>query len=231
MGPKKQKKQKSSAEALSISTPKPDIKTERDTRQTETDIPVNGLASDAAPTRNVDTPAPVKEKVIVTLNENGGLDLDAMRPKTKERLIEALKRSQSGLLPVIPDAPIKRWPDVAVRGLYGLLGAAETAAAARKFPMEVAQAAFMFSDQEIKILMDPTQAVLSKYGGKFDRYQEEIALGLVLVQIHFAKMHNVKTLMAQYEERKAAATPPVRPAGPAPGDEKKPVEEPLPELM
>lgn len=160
-----------------------------------------------------------KERVVVAIDASGGIDVEGMRPKTVERLVEAIRKSQSGLFPSAPAAAVKRWPDFAVRGLYGLLGAAETAAAARKYPMEIASAVFMYSDQEMEILMEPTQGVLAKYAGNLDRWQEEIALGLVLIQVHFAKLHTLKRIMVDYTARSKAAAEANKPApGPAPGD-------------
>lgn len=229
MGPKKPRQKKNQTGA-----PLPDSAGETQSRnqQTESEVEVSGI-SDAKPNgytapAPASADAPQKERVVVTLDASGGLDLGSMRGKTKERLIEALKRSQSELLPALPTMPVKRWPDFAVRGLYGLLGAAETAAAAKKYPIEIAQAVFMFSDAEIKELMEPTQAVLAKHAGSLDRFQEEISLGLVLIQVHFAKLHNLKRFIAEYEASKPAPAP-----APAPkSSEVDPIkvhEPPLPE--
>lgn len=215
--PRKPKKQNDSAVHADSVTHNDSVPNVSDAYPPDVEPGISGIA-ESVPTSSASTaPTPVKDKLVVTLTDAGGLDLDGMRPKTKEKLLAALRKSQSGLLPDVPSAPVKRWPEFAVRGMYGMLGAAETAAAARKYPMEIAQAVFMFSDAEIRELMEPTQAVLTKHASNFDRWQEEISLGLVLIQIHFAKIHTLKAMVSDWEAKQTIHPLPAnKPEDPSP---------------
>lgn len=189
---------------------------------------VNGIslpsATEPALSPTPSTASQVKERITVVLDARGGLDLAGMRDATKTRLVAALKRSSGDLIPRLPDAPVKRWPEIAVRAIYSFLGAAEAGIAARKYPMEVATAAFTYTDKDMEALMEPTQAVLAKHAGKLDRFQEETALVLVVCQVHFAKMHALRTFMAEYEARQEnlRKTP-----GPAANGAPSPIADPL----
>lgn len=189
-------------------------------------VGVEGLAPDAPVSAPEPTVTP-KEKITVTLGPDGSLDLEAMRDKTRERLVEALRRSHSDLIPKMPEAPIKRWPDFAVRAIYSGLGTLETMAAARTIPAPIAEQVFMFSDAEIEALMEPTQAVLSKHAGRLDRWHEETALALTLLQIHFAKMFALKQIMREYQATVAAAeADKAKTRTPGPGPANDPLREP-----
>jgi hypothetical protein len=158
--------------------------------------------------------AAAKERITVVLDGRGGLDVAGMRDSTKTKLIAALKKSSGELLPKLPEGPVTRWPDIAVRAIYSFLGAAEIQLASKRFPPEVATAAFTYTDEDMKVLMDPTQAVLAKHAGKLDRWQEETTLVLAISQVHFAKLHALKKFMAEYQERNARPVAPRQ--GPSP---------------
>lgn len=194
------------------------------TAQDEPDVPVTGIASAPEKSR-AETTAPSsagqKEKIIVTLDARGGLDLDSMRDKTKDKLLEALRKSGSGLLPASSLPPVKRWPDVAIRGGYAVLGVAEVAIANRKYPPELAKI-FLYDDADMDILMEPTQAALARYAGSIS-HEELIALGMALVQVHVQKLHLVNQAMTEYTARMAKEKAEVKTPGPSPEDTTKPV--------
>jgi hypothetical protein len=177
--------------------------------------PVNGLppVSTAAA-----APEGAKETIVIKLDESGGLNVAGMREKTKTRLIEALKRSSPDLFPTGPAAPVKRFPEAAIYGAYGLLGVVEIGLASRKYPPELAQT-FGYTEADIKVLMEPTQAVIARYMGVI-KHEELIALGMVLAQIHIQKLYLVDRAMSQFEARKAAekAEADKKAPGPSPED-------------
>ncbi len=214
MGPRKNKKNQAAAPAPAAPvTTEPTRSTGAE--RTEEGPSISGIASTPVPAAEspARTAATVdKEKIVVTLDARGGLDIDAMRPKTKEKLVEALKRSAGGLFPTAPPVPMKRWPEAAIRGGYGMLGVAEVAIAAKKYPPELA-GVFTYTDEDLKILMEPTQAVLARYAGTV-KHEELIALGMVLAQIHIGKVYAINQAMASYEKRRAAEA-----AAPAPAAE------------
>ena len=207
MGPKKTRT-KTAAAPAAASTPT----TEQTPSTGEERIEgpsISGIAETPVPATSAPAatkPTVEKEKIVVTLDNRGGLDIDAMRPKTKEKLVEALKRSATGLFPTAPAAPMKRWPEAAIRGTYGILSVAKVAIAARKYPPEFA-AIFAYNDKQIEMLMEPTQAVLARYAGTI-KHEELIALGMVLVQIEIQNVYAVNQALARYEARKASEAPP-----------------------
>jgi len=215
MGPVKVRKKRNQTPGVS---PDSRAETQSGIPQTEEETPLVSGISDSAPAP-VSAPS-FKEKITVTLTDSGGLDLEGMRPKTKDRLVEALKNSAGGLFPVAPPMPVKRWPEIAVRAGYGFIGMGEVLLASRKYPPEIART-FFYTDEDIKVLMEPTQAVLARYAGTI-KHEELITLGLAIAQIHMQKLHLINQAMADYEARmkaeKAAATAP----GPAPGNENTP---------
>lgn len=165
------------------------------------DLQVDGITDTAAPAESV-----VREKLAITLDEHGGLDLGSMREKTKAKLIAALRKSNKDLFPAEAKPPVTRMPDGIIAWAYRILGTAETALAATRMPAEIAEKVFPFSDDEIKALMEPTQKVVSKHVGAL-KFQEEIELFVVLSGVHFRKMADMRRLLAEHAEntRKAQA--------------------------
>jgi hypothetical protein len=189
---------------------------------------VDGLASSPvnAPKPEATPKEPAKEKLIVPLSDSGGFDFSSMREKTREKFLAAARRTPD-LLPKSPDAPITRLPDAAVMAIYNLIGVGETMLATRTgIPEPIAVKAFMWSREEIDLIMEPSQALIAKHLPRLRGWEEETAWALVFAQIHFAKVHVLRSMMADYEARKkmAAQTP-----GPKPPEPKQPVEQPLPE--
>lgn len=169
---------------------------------------VEGLSLQADSASSAERKESPKERIVVTLDDSGGLDLGSMREKTRGRLVEAINRSSRDLFPEVPKGPVFRLPDAAIQGLYAALGAAEMYILGRKYPPEIAAEVFQYSREEIEILSEPTQAVLSKYGGKvLTRFQEEAALLLALAGIHVQKFERLERMMElrQMAERKEAA--------------------------
>ncbi len=166
-------------------------------------LEISGL--DSAPPAA--TEAQVREKIAITLDENGGLDLGSMREKTKQKLVEALRKSNRELFPADAKPPVVRMPDGMIQWAYKILGTAETMLASTRMPAEIAEQVFPFTDPEISALMEPTQKVLAKHVGTL-KWQEEIELFVVLSGIHFRKMTDVRRLLAEHAEMLRRQAPP-----------------------
>lgn len=227
MGPKKKRRTKAEIEASKTMERTPVVSSDSpgemlESQPTEDTLHISGVAapsSDSAPIQSQTVNGKFKEKVTITLDENGGLDLDSMRESTREKVVSAFTKSRAGLFPAIPKAPVKRWSEFGIRAAYSVLGAVEVGIAERKYPPELAQT-FAYTDEDIHELMEPTQAVLARYAGNV-QHQELIDLALALVGVHTQKLFLVNRAMAEYakrmeeEARLKAKTP-----GPAPGDDK-----------
>lgn len=198
--PRKPKEKKPSAVTGAAEKQTQISSTANTAEETRTEPRVDGLTT-AGPEpstsgRSQESPESTpKEKIIVTLRADGSVDLEAMRDKTRDRLKAAILRSGDALYPA-KNLPVTRFPEEAVYALYGILGMVEATAAAAKFGPEVGSV-FQYNKQELNLLMEPTQAVLAKHLDKFTRFQEESTLVLVLAQIHFAKFHQLRQVLAE----------------------------------
>jgi len=88
-------------------------------------------------------------------------------------------------------------PDAAVDSIYHVLGALEAWGASYKYPADVCQNVFTYSENELQLLREPTNDVLRIYAGRLMRHKEITTLAMVLVQIHFMKLRHLQHIMAQ----------------------------------
>lgn len=174
---------------------------------------VDGLAAApaaSATARTAATPTEsTKEKILVVLNDQGGIDFGSMREKTKDKFVSALRRSEGDLFPKAAEAAGVTLPDEAISAIYNMIGIGETMLASMRVPQAIAAEAFMFTRPQIDALKGPTKAVIAKHAKRIRGFEEETALGLVLVQVHFEKMATLRTLMAEYareQQLKAAVS-------------------------
>lgn len=160
-----------------------------------------------------------KDKILVVLSDNGGIDFGSMREKTKDKFIAALRRSEGDIFPKAAEAASMNIPDEAVSAIFNVVGVAETMLASTRFPPAVAQAAFMWNRKELEAIKNPAKALIAKHARKLRGWEEETTFALVFAQIHFEKMHTLRVLMAEYAASKAAAEAMVtKTPGPQPGD-------------
>jgi hypothetical protein len=145
-----------------------------------------------------------RERITILLTETGAVDLSSMRDATRQKFKDSLKKTEelkdSAPVANVPDD----LPDEAIGALYNILGTIETMAAARWCGPEIAARYMPFTPEEIAILTDPTKRVLIKHVGTLGRWQDETALVMILVQLHFQKFHAMKSAMP-VEETAAAA--------------------------
>ena len=152
--------------------------------------------SAATPTREL------KPKLSIPLNPDGTFDIEGMRQITREKLfsgIDALRVSGAiGETGAIEQTDIPRG---LVNGLYGILGGIETMIARRaapNVPEAQVKALFSYSQKELDVLYPCTNAVLKKYDLLVSfKYKEELELGMILVEIHMAKIHALREWQAQ----------------------------------
>lgn len=203
---------------------------------------VDGLASAPAPTASTRSSQAetVKDKILVVLDDSGGIDFGSMREKTKEKFVKALRRSEGDLFPKAAEVAGLAIPDEAVAAIFNLIGVGETMLASSKFPPAIAAQAFMWTKPEIDMIKNPAKALLAKYAPKLRGFEVETTFALVFVQIHFGKMHVLRTLMSEYEARVQAEKVALnKTPGPKPGDNKadampgdiSPGDSPVPEVQ
>lgn len=179
---------------------------------------VDGLASPAtaATSTRSSQAEPAKDKILVVLDDNGGIDFGSMREKTKDRFISALRRSEGNIFPKAAEAASLSIPDEAITAIYNMVGVAETMLASSRFPPAIAAQAFMWTKPQIDAVRNPTKAVLAKHAKMLRGFEEETTLALVLVGVHFEKMNTLKMLMAEHTAAIVAANELRRSPGPKP---------------
>jgi hypothetical protein len=182
----------------------------KDPEQSEMPIdPVSGVnAGETQPEAEREKAPPTgapRERIAILLREDGSVDLGSMRDTTRQKFKDALTKTaelkESAPVASSPDD----LPDAAIGAIYNILGTLETMAAARWCGPEIAARYMPFSEQEIAILTDPTKRVLIKHVGTLGKWQDETALVMILVQLHFQKFAEMKTALAAQQPELAAA--------------------------
>jgi hypothetical protein len=119
---------------------------------------------------------------------DGRIDVDSMRESTKKKVLEALANTP-GFFAVPESVKPIPIPDWFFQVAYNLLGALEAFAAQRAgFDQDICRMVFMYTPDEIKVLREPTEAVLKKYKVDSMKYKEEIALVMALAHVHMMKI-------------------------------------------
>lgn len=158
---------------------------------------VDGLTSQDTSKLDTGNQELTKEKLVIPLMPDGSIDLSSVREKTRSKILKAVT-STPGLIPVSSEpASI---PDAAVDAIYSIVGGIETMIFSRKYPKDLCETVFSYSRDELQLLRDPTKAVLAKHANKLMRHQEETTLMLVLVQVHFDKMHVLRELASKHAQ-------------------------------
>lgn len=156
---------------------------------------------EAAPEETAAAPAAAgggRASLTIKLNPDGSPDFGSMRESTRAKFYEAL-----GKMGPLPGAPARAaavdLPPAMMVPLIGILGSIETLIATRALgvPAPIARQVVPFSAQETEMLAAPLAAVVSKYiPADVARYQEEVNLALLLVQIHSEKWAMIQQLRA-----------------------------------
>jgi len=139
------------------------------------------------------------------VNADGSPDFSSMRGKTKEKFRQFLNDprviAEFGIGASSPISPqIECISPAMVSGFYHLLGhvEAEIFGAAMKLPPGIAQRVFLYNEQEKALLVPPTTRVINKYAPEWlIKYQDEITLATLLVQVTVAKVSVARVMVRQ----------------------------------
>lgn len=149
--------------------------------------------------------APKAERVVMALDDRGGIDLSSMRDSTKDKIKAAIRKTPELLAEAGPVIAPKDIPDQAVDYLYRILGSLEVWAASRKYPEDLAKV-FEYRQDELSSLRGPTKDILAKYAPSISRFQEEVTLAIVLIGIHTEKVRVLNTELARRVNADTGAT-------------------------
>lgn len=172
--------------------------------QREEDVPLPEL-SDGAPMQIGDQNADdvptrsVQKKLTVLLTDTDDLEIDRMQPATRAKLVKGI-RANAGLMRELAGdgaAPGAVGDELAtaemVGLLYGVIGQIGVAIA-RGFATKESAERMQFTDEDKKLLTDPTLAVLKKYPIVTGKWKEEIILGSVLTVVIYAKVQQLEMI-------------------------------------
>ena len=169
----------------------------------EEDVPLPEL-QDGAPMQIGDRDADevpratVQKKLTLLLTDADDLEVDRMQPQTRAKLIAGIKRNP-GLMRELagdgssaaPGAPADDLMNAEmVSLLYGVIGQIGVAVA-RGFATKESAERMQFTDDDKKLLTDPTLAVLRKYPIISGKWKEEIVLGSLLTVIVYSKVQQL----------------------------------------
>jgi hypothetical protein len=161
--------------------------------------PVDGLAAAGAPAE--DPKSPPADTVTIRLDSSGAIDIASMRPKTTQKLTEALRKTP-GLLPSSPDSV----PDYFVALPHQLIASIEIQFASQNVPAEVAQQIFGYTAKDHEILAGPTKAVLADYLPMLGRHQNLAGLVAALFTVHSQKIAALRSYQSQIAARVNGST-------------------------
>jgi hypothetical protein len=134
------------------------------------------------------------------LNEDGSPDLAAMRESTREKVKKFFGDPKIAALfgAKAPTPEVQVFHPSMVAGLYAMLGSIEASVLPMAFSElkpEVAKTVFTYSPAEVAALEGPTVRVLNKYAADWMiKYQDEIALGTILISLTVQKVQIAITL-------------------------------------
>jgi hypothetical protein len=182
-------------------------------RVTDADLEQAGessLALEGTPELSFDAPESPRQRrargtgnvLAVRLSDDGSVDTEHMRPDTVGRLKTAVQKSNL----IETEADKRASFAVLVPPIYKILGGLEALVTSytMKAPREDCVEVLAYTEDEVKLLCDPTTAVLAKYSGAYmATHLEEFALVLHLVSIHQTKL---ALLHERILERRAAET-------------------------
>lgn len=161
------------------------------------------------------SPSRPGSRISLQLDEAGRPDWERMRESNREEtkkvltawLTDAKLQSDLGLSKPI----IEVVTPASASALYDAIGRVEAVIAPKitGMPPDIAQMVFRYSDEEKQLLGGPTAVVINKWCPLWlTKFQEEIALAMLLTSITVAKFQLAKQL---FDQRKTETT--VRPNG------------------
>jgi hypothetical protein len=145
----------------------------------------------------------VEEKVnriSFPLDANGKPDWDKMHGKTREKVKSLLGDSSVSKTSGVSQPTIEVFDPAWTGTLFDTIGKIEAFAAQKlyKFPPEIADRAFTYSEMEKAKLAGPTAKVINKYAPLWlEQYKDEIALAGLFVTITAMKFQMASMLAAQ----------------------------------
>ena len=155
------------------------------------------FSSDATiPTSEIPS-TPMPRRISVLLNDDGSVAFGSMRDDQISDFKKLIHRPE--IVEEITPKPATFISPQACDGLFDVLGkiASFTATKFKDIPVDIADQAFLFTPQEKEILRDPTARVINKYAPTWMvKYQDEIALTLMVVTIVNAKIILCNSLIA-----------------------------------
>lgn len=144
------------------------------------------------------------DRLSIPVTAEGIIDVQMMRPGTRERLRRALDPGALAALDIARDAG-QGISIAGCRGIYQILSEIEIQIATSRWigvPADIARQALSFDDSELTELAKPTEAVLSHYSaGWLDAHKDIVELVLILGGQHQHKFARIVRLTAA---RKAA---------------------------
>lgn len=166
----------------------------------------------AAPAISAESGYSPGSNISIPLKEDGSIDLERMRDKTKGKLKAALQ-STPGLNESAPTATVEQvyiFPPQAIHAMYAATGMLEAVLAVRffKVPEPLAKATFAYTAQELAVLTPPTERVLTKYASEWMlKYKDEIALATLLTSITISKINAVMMASRMYPASQPKSEP------------------------
>lgn len=162
---------------------------------------------EAKPSRSIaenpSAPAMEAEKVnrlSFPLDADGKPDWDKMHAKTREKVKSLFGDSTVSKTSGVPQPTVEVFDPAWTGTLFDTIGKIEAFAATKlyKFPPEVADKAFTYSEIEKAKLAGPTARVINKYAPLWlEQYKDEIALAGLFVTITAVKFQMASMLAAQ----------------------------------
>lgn len=137
------------------------------------------------------------DRIGIGITATGAIDIDSMRPGTRQRFLDALAKSKLPGSPAASAAPtpvsdeMRATASMACAALGMLLMAGARLAGYSEHDARL----MLFTPHETDIVRDPAARVLQKYAGSF-AYAEESALAAVLLTLVSQKFVSLKTAAA-----------------------------------
>jgi|SRR5579883_358469 len=167
---------------------------------TETDT-VSGLSSDPGPTKQ--TP---QSKLVLPELETGGIDLESMRPKTIERLKQAIRLTPDLFSEAkAASAPVKIEGgaiDLIHTGICKLVGYG----ASFQFPKELCEQIFAMNEDELKVLREPSAEFIERhFGATLQKLGPDFKFYMAMAQVYISKFAMLVLLSRQTNAQQTAA--------------------------
>jgi|SRR5579859_1963651 len=157
---------------------------------------------------------PKGERFSFPLTPEGKIDFSSMRDKSREKMKSLLSDPEVAQIlggSASPAAEVQMFHPAIVSGLYDMVGVMEATMLPMFFPKvppEIFKQVFTYTPQEKELLIPPTTRVLNKYAASWMiKYQDEIALGTLLVSMTVAKVNAAVMLSKMQQAAPAPAAP------------------------